>query len=218
MFDKPGLVVPFFSKDPLIPMSQAIIEKMEDGFRTVRGERWLCHPELLKSDFAVNSRHPLSPVVASVEFLEGLLCPPDTVAMEEVINYREKHGGEREAFFDALREVSEAVSVNGRQVSVHIDMARIRRTLADLNGSMLARWWNGVKRSFEFGIKLDEITVGAFAAAAIEHVNDVSAAFQIGTVLAGTIKVSVNLAPDISHDPFTRAMTYALGAKSKFSK
>lgn len=84
---KNALVVPIFSFDPYVSVAQATIEKMEEGFTSVSEENWVCHPEAPRTDAAALNRHPFAPTI-NMEFLDGLVCPPDSADIEEVLNFR----------------------------------------------------------------------------------------------------------------------------------
>lgn len=210
-----SLVVPFFSIDKYEPASQAAVEKISEGFKSVRNERWVCHPEILSTDFA--ARHPFAPSINS-RFLDGLVCPPDSTDLDEVLEFRNEVSAERAAFFDALYRTCEAIEVNGKKVSVNIDVKRIELTLKNLNRCTLAKWASGVKRSFEFDVRPNAATIASLAAAITSYSNIANFGSDALTTIFGTIALSVSLTPKIDADNgYTNAMSFALHAKSKFS-
>jgi hypothetical protein len=213
--EKP-LVACFFAKYEDETVVDAIVEKIAEGFTSAPNEQWICHPRIVAE--VADRDHPFEPMI-DVEFFEGLFCPPDNVAIDEVLDFREKRASEREAFFDALYEASETVCVNGRIVSVSLDVKRLKTALDDLNKSAADRWIDGVRRSFKFGIRPNQTILGSLAAAIFAHQATGNLGASVLTALYGSVEFSVDLTPRIErHDDFTRAMTFAWTARKRFER
>lgn len=211
-----GLIVPFFADDPHEPASEAVVEKMKEGFNTVKGERWICHPGILKTDYA--ARHCFAPSI-NFEFLDGIVCPPDTIAIDDVLEFRHKRAPERQQFFDALYRTCESIDIDGKKLSVNIDKNKLNKSLEELNKTALERWKNNVRRSFEFGIKPNAITLASLAAAIAHYSGLGNLVEEIAAASLGAIAASVSLTPSIDNDDgFTKAMSFALNAKRNFDK
>lgn len=216
-FPNLGLVVPFFSTDPYVSMAQATVEKMEDGYQNARGERWVCHPRILRTDAAALNSHPFAPSI-NLDFLDGLVCPPDNTPLENVLSFKEKRQAERQAFFDALYRHCDAIEIDGKILSVNIDRNRIEKALRDLSRSMPQRWIDGIKRSFQFEVRLSERTVEALILAGAAFATGSNAGHFIAGAVLGAISYSASLTPRLrNEDEFTKAMGFVLGAKSTFN-
>lgn len=213
-----GLIIPIISDQPDISTSQAILEKIEDGFNSFPGETWICHPEVLRSDIAALSRHPFAPSI-NVEFLDGLICPPDSTEVEEVLKFREQRSAEREAFFYALYKSCEAIEINGKKLSVNIDTKLIENALKELNQSTPKKWMNGVKRSFQFEIRPNQATAAALLAGYLSINSGSNAVSILSSVAVGAISFGVSLTPKIEiEDNFTKSIGFVLQGKRKFEK
>lgn len=213
-----GLIVPFFSSDPYVSMARAVVEKMEDGYEQIRGERWVCHPSILKTDAAAINSHPFAPSI-NVKFLDGILCPPDNVPLEEVIAFREKRSSERQAFFDALYRHCEAIEIEGKKLSVNVDPKKIEKALQDLNRSMPQRWISGIRRSLSFEVRPTQATIVALIPALTAFATGNDVAPLITTALSSAIVCGVSLTPRLKNEnDFTKAMGFVLDAKSTFAR
>lgn len=209
-----GLIIPFFADDPYEPASEAVVEKMKEGFNSVKGERWVCHPEVLKTDYA--ARHRFAPSI-NFDFLDGIVCPPDTVAIEEVLEFRQKRAPERQRFFEALYLTCESIDIDGKKLSVNIDKNRLTKSLEELNKTAMERWKTGIRRSFEFDIRPSAVTLAGITAAIAHYSGITNFGHELAAASLGAIALSASLTPKIDGDgEFTKAMSFALKAKRKF--
>jgi hypothetical protein len=184
---------------------------MEEGFENAADLRWVCHPEILPTQAA--ARHPFAPSI-NFKFMDGIVCPPDSIPLDEVISFRNRRSAEREAFFDALYRASDTIEVDSKKLSVNVPVDRINSSIESLNRTLLERWAGAVRRSFEFDIRPNAAALVSLAGALASYTNVANFGSEVMTTLFGTLACSLSLTPRLEKDDgFTRAMAFVLNAK-----
>lgn len=214
--DRP-LIRPFYATNPEENVAFAMAYQLRNGFSSSPEKPWVYHPKYFETDEALNlCGGKICPSVG-MTFLDGIWCPPDTTPLEEVVKFREDCAPEHKAFMDAIFSASEGLSVESNSLVLNTPIHVVEDALRDLNRTAIERWAGGVKRSFRWGIRLNEKSFAKLgtAVAGYDYLGNMTASVLVG--LWGLVEFSVDLTPPIEPpSDFTKAMSFAWDAQRQF--
>lgn len=211
------LIRPFYTIDPEETVAYAMAFQMRNGYSSTPEQSWVYHPKYFQTEEALKiCGGNISPTVG-MKFLDGIFCPPDTVPLEEVVRFREDRAPEHKAFMNAIFSASEGLSVENNNLVLNTPIHIVENALRDLNRTAIERWAGGVKRSFKWGIRLNErslVKLGT-AVAGYDYLGNMTASLLFG--MWGLVEFSVDLTPAIEPpSAFTKAMSFAWDVQRQF--